>query len=174
MCVLRKNDGLTTLTPSAAKDKNKKNTLQVPPIMNEWIAPNFQLSALNGTVIAINSNIKESLKNSLDKLHVIKPLGIELGTIKGKKFLPSHALAMSPCRAGDAFPSCEIDYRTAIAYLRGEAITIDTPRGHVLLTYHGAALGFVNNLGNRANNLYPKSWRIMSTHAPAMPPHVVI
>ena len=68
-----------------------------------------------------------------------------------------------------AFEKCEVDYHTAIAYLRGESITINAQRGFVLITYQNAILGFVNNLGNRANNLYPKSWRILSTHLPDKP-----
>jgi hypothetical protein len=30
----------------------------------------------------------------------------------------------------------------------------------------GHILGPVKNIGNRANNLYPKEWRIKSTHVP--------
>jgi hypothetical protein len=30
-------------------------------------------------------------------------------------------------------------------------------------------LGFLNNLGNRANNMYPSEWRIRTTHTPERP-----
>ena len=30
----------------------------------------------------------------------------------------------------------------------------------------GQPLGQVKNIGTRANNLYPKEWRIKSTHVP--------
>ena len=30
----------------------------------------------------------------------------------------------------------------------------------------GQTLGQVKNIGNRANNLYPKPWRIKTTHIP--------
>lgn len=79
---------------------------------------------------------------------------------------------MSTLLQQEAFPLCEVDYPTAIAYLRGEALTIDAPRGYVLITYRNASLGFVNNLGNRANNLYPKPWRIMSSHVPEQAPAI--
>ena len=36
----------------------------------------------------------------------------------------------------------------------------NTTRGIVLVTYNGVPLGFVKNLGNRANNMYPQEWRI--------------
>ena len=57
---------------------------------------------------------------------------------------------------------------TCYDFMPPEAITLpaDTPRGHVLLTYQQLPLGFVKNLGNRANNLYPNEWRIKTTHIP--------
>ena len=41
-----------------------------------------------------------------------------------------------------------------------------TPRGYVLVTYKNHPLGFVKNIGNRANNLYPQEWRIRSGFIP--------
>ena len=43
------------------------------------------------------------------------------------------------------------------------------PRGYVVATYEGHALGFLNNLGTRANNLYPQEWRIRSRHNEPFP-----
>ena len=76
---------------------------------------------------------------------------------------------MSIMRDKQKYPTVDIDYTQAIAYLRHEAITLDAaaPRGIVLLTYKDVPLGFAKNLGNRANNLYPQEWRIKSTHIPA-------
>ena len=64
--------------------------------------------------------------------------------------------------------SANLDYPTAISYLRGEAIVLppDVPRGIVTVTFMGQPLGQVKNIGTRANNLYPKEWRIKSTHIP--------
>ena len=61
-----------------------------------------------------------------------------------------------------------LSYSQAIAYLRGEALVLpdDTPRGIVTVSFMGHPLGQVKNLGTRANNLYPKEWRIKSTHIP--------
>ena len=62
----------------------------------------------------------------------------------------------------------ELTYGEALHYLRGEALTLppDTPKGIVTVTYHGIPLGPAKNIGNRANNLYPKPWRIKTTHLP--------
>ena len=53
-------------------------------------------------------------------------------------------------------------------FLRGEAIVLppDTPRGEVTVAFMGHSLGQVKNIGTRANNLYPKPWRIKTTHIP--------
>ena len=68
-------------------------------------------------------------------------------------------------------PIVDITYQQAIAYLRREAITLppETPRGIVVVAYQGNPLGLAKNVGNRANNLYPKPWRILSTHIPDEP-----
>ena len=59
-------------------------------------------------------------------------------------------------------PYIDVDSQTALQYLHGEALHLpaDTPRGIVTITYKGLPLGQAKNIGNRANNLYPKEWRI--------------
>lgn len=71
-------------------------------------------------------------------------------------------------RQAQEAPHVELSYEQAIAYLRREAIVLpaDTPTGIVVVTYHQLPLGLVKNIGTRANNLYPKEWRIKSTHIP--------
>ena len=62
----------------------------------------------------------------------------------------------------------ELTYQQAIAYLRGEALVLpaDTPRGIVAVAFQQQVLGAMKNIGSRANNLYPKEWRIRTTHTP--------
>jgi len=90
--------------------------------------------------------------------------GIHVGEIKGHDIVPAQPLAMAQTLRRDIFPEAEIDRDTAISYLRREAITLPdgTPRGIILLTHASHPLGFVKNLGSRANNLYPTPWRILS------------
>ncbi|MBR5657148.1 MAG: hypothetical protein IKW98_10810 [Prevotella sp.] len=72
-------------------------------------------------------------------------------------------------------PTVDVSYPQAIAYLRREAITLpaETPRGIVIIAYEGHPLGIAKNVGNRANNLYPKPWRILSTHTPETLPKII-
>ena len=69
-----------------------------------------------------------------------------------------------------------LSYSQTIAFLRREALILpaDTPRGIVAVSYEGHVLGLVKNIGNRANNLYPKEWRIKSTYIPETPPQILI
>ncbi len=62
----------------------------------------------------------------------------------------------------------DLSYQEAMKFLRGEALVLppDTPRGEVTVAFMGHPLGQVKNIGTRANNLYPKPWRIKTTHIP--------
>ena len=71
-------------------------------------------------------------------------------------------------RQDGPFPEVELTYQDALKFLRGEALVLppDTPRGLVEVTFQGHPLGTMKNIGSRANNLYPKPWRIKTTHTP--------
>ncbi|MBQ1751890.1 MAG: rRNA cytosine-C5-methyltransferase [Paludibacteraceae bacterium] len=87
--------------------------------------------------------------------------GVPLCSFKGKDEIPAHALAVSKALDVSKTAVCNVDKPTALSYLRREAINIDsTERGYVLITYNNLPLGWVKNLGNRCNNLYPDYWRI--------------
>ena len=65
-------------------------------------------------------------------------------------------------------PQVELTYQQAMAYLRHEALVLpeETPRGLVNVAFQGFPLGPAKNIGSRANNLYPKEWKIKTTHIP--------
>lgn len=96
--------------------------------------------------------------------------GIPVATLKGGKQVPHQGLALSTHLNRRAFPECEVNREEALNYLRRLSISLpsDCERGYVLLTYRGFPLGYVNNLGNRANNLYPQNWKIRSSYAADM------
>ena len=67
-----------------------------------------------------------------------------------------------------SYPQVELSYPQAMAYLRHEALILpeETPRGLVEVCFLGHPLGLAKNIGNRANNLYPKEWKIKTTYIP--------
>lgn len=89
--------------------------------------------------------------------------------------ISSKLRVLTPDLPEGDYPRIDIPYQDALKYLRGEAIVLppDTPKGIVTVTYQGFALGPAKNIGNRANNLYPKPWRIKTTHLPTEPVDII-
>ena len=171
MAAFRK-DGDSPRQDIRTKEKSAKKCDET---VKKWLSSpdEYVLDQQGDLMVAVPQDIRRevaALRGSLNVLHA----GVELATVMGRKTVPHHALAMSLARAADAFPACEVDYPTALRYLRGESISVDGPRGYVLIAHMGAVLGLANNLGNRANNLYPKPLRILSTHLPDAKPAVTI
>ena len=176
LAVLRKHEGEIERMPEAKKKKDKKvkggkggNTvLTVPKELKQWIdTPDDYDFAVSGEKVTAMSSRWSAVFDSLSSYLHILHAGITLAELKGKDFVPQHSLAMSIVR-NDVFPSVELDYSQAISYLRKEAVVLDAsaPHGYVLVKYAGVPLGFVKNIGNRANNLYPQEWRIRSGYLP--------
>jgi len=180
LAVLRKHDDVSDETPrrflktsscleKKKKGKDTKQQLVVPKEAKTWLeeSSDYSLAMKDASVVAFPKAYENEyvmLQRTLKVIHA----GITLGEIKGKDLVPHHSLAMSTALKRDAFPRAELTYEQAIAYLRKEGIILDADvsRGYVLLTYKDAALGFVKNIGNRANNLYPQEWRIRSGYLP--------
>lgn len=136
--------------------------------LNEEESAGYLLSTEGTTIQIFPQQYADELAAMKQSLKIVS-VGVGVGEVKGKDLIPGHALAMSSAllrRA--AFATEEVTYEQAIAYLRKEAITLSATasRGYVLLTYRNIPLGFVKNIGNRANNLYPQEWRIRSGYLP--------
>ena len=168
MCALRKHgEGEDVEIPKrkTKKDKNKKqNAVQpVPRECKEWLlqAQDYIYTWLHDVALAFPVAYQQQYQQLVSTLKLLHA-GIELGSVKGRDFIPHHALAISPQRRTDSFSIVELEYDQAIDYLRREAIVLPTtaPRGYVVVTYQNIPLGWVKNLGQRANNLYPNEWRI--------------
>jgi NOL1/NOP2/fmu family ribosome biogenesis protein len=68
---------------------------------------------------------------------------------------------MSTALNTEAFNRVELSREQALAYLHRDSLSLpEAPIGLLLLTYAGTPIGFVKNVGNRANNMYPTEWRI--------------
>ena len=117
--------------------------------------------------MAISKHWEEVYRQIASSLKVLH-MGIRLAEKKGRDWVPCQSLALSSALKKDIFHRVELSYQQAISYLRRETFALpdETPRGFVLACYRGMPLGFMKNIGNRANNLYPQEWRIRSTHTP--------
>ena len=110
---------------------------------------------------AHQKNSRKILDRVLKKCRVVTD-GFPPPALKGRDLVPDASAPLSLDFDANKYPSIEVELETALEYLRHNPITLpsDTPRGLAVITYRGQRLGMVKNLGTRANNLYPKEWRI--------------
>ena len=86
--------------------------------------------------------------------------GLQIGSLKKNKLVPSHELAMSILNQG-YYPVLELTLEQAQSYLRCETFDLPaTARGYHEVRFESHPLGYINHLGNRFNNNYPSNWRI--------------
>lgn len=151
------------------KNKERRPSNSIPTECKQWLTESNSNTyrLFENEVVAMPADMESLCTLLSNHLHILKS-GITLAEIKGRDALPTHDLAMSTALRTDAFARCSLSYTDALRYLHREAFALppDTPRGFVLVTYRNTPLGFVKNLGNRANNLYPNEWRIRSSHFP--------
>lgn len=154
------------------KNKKKKETQRgktvqapIPAACRKWVNSDadFVYHWKEKELLLFPKQYDELYAPLHDNLNVLQA-GITLGELKGKDLAPAHSLAMTSQLNLEAFPTVEVDFEQAVAFLRKEAISLpeSTPRGYTLITYKQRVLGFVKNVGNRGNNLYPNEWRIRS------------
>ena len=87
--------------------------------------------------------------------------GLTLAEIKGKDLIPSHQFALSKDIDLESTKKIDADYKTAISYLKKEVIYLhDETKGFFLVCHKNIPIGWVKNIGNRCNNLYPQNWKI--------------
>lgn len=166
MAVMRKPEGDITASGGKKRDKTKPAaplkgfTAQCADWINE--PGEYELTENNGLVTAFPKRYLRQLDTLRRHARVIQA-GVAVAAVKGKDLIPEHSLALSTLFRTDRFPAVELTLNQALDYLRRDAITLSdsTPRGYVTVTRGGQPLGFVKNLGNRCNNLYPQNWRII-------------
>lgn len=178
LAVLRKDGGGTgTAVLGEAREKarfKKKKASRIVPELPDgcksWMlhSETYGFREEGGIWIGMHSEHMgrlEQLRGAVKVLHAGVPMAVQ----KGKDWAPAHGLAMSVELNTSAFPVVRIAYGDAVAYLRKEVLVLppNTPKGYVLLVFQDVPLGFVKNIGGRANNLYPQEWKIRTTHLSA-------
>jgi len=162
LTVLRKN---SRVLPSRNNKRDDKKNIKFVTKSN--VSTFSLLNEERWVIIPEENRIKGYDKDRLnDFLLLNKQLkcmhsGLLLGELKGTDFIPSASMALSKKLDRESVETVEVDYRTAISFLKKEAIVLpESSRGYILINFNGQALGWVKNLGNRTNNLYPNEWRI--------------
>lgn len=168
MAVIRKTSGSDVPRLKVSADLPRIAT-PVHDAVAHWMKVPLKYFAYKDEIRAIPEG-SEKLLNALTRHLYILNAGTLIGTAKHNKVVPNHAAAMSVNLDHGQWATHEADHETAIRYLRKEPIDISgMQRGFNLLVYQGLALGWLNVLDTRANNLYPGEWRIRSQSRHDMP-----
>jgi 16S rRNA C967 or C1407 C5-methylase (RsmB/RsmF family)/NOL1/NOP2/fmu family ribosome biogenesis protein len=158
LSVLRK-----TSEENSFKSTLKKQTIQKIPAKLEiyFNQPvNFNLILKNEMMYAIPDFMEKTFALIQSALY-IKKAGIEIGTMKGQDFIPSHELALFT-GINKEISSIEVDKITALRFLKCEQIQADTlQKGWHLIRHQGFALGWAKAVQGRINNYFPKNQRIL-------------
>ncbi len=179
LALLRKTAEAPTLREKKKKAKGgKSQAVQGAATVCKWLKNAEEFKILRSGeqhIVAVRQSLEDTILRIAAAVVTLQT-GIILGEEKGKKIVPQQSLALSSALNKDAFPMAELSYEQAIAYLRHESITLPegTPGGYVIATYKGLPLGFANQIGNRANNLYPAEWRIRTGHLPEKPVNIIM
>lgn len=170
LAVLQKNENeeKCSMKHNTKKQKERKSNSSLLTQYQNYIkdVDRFAFDESENILSAFPVNLADDLFLLKRHLNIIHS-GVVLGEAKGKDFIPCQSLALSNFLDQSKFNTLDISWNMAISFLRKEPLTLSSvPKGIILLTYRDKPLGFVKNLGNRANNLYPNEWRIRSANIP--------
>jgi len=161
LSVIRKNN------TSAIKKRKENNTSKKMPKNLDYIRTyllddeKYDFFIINDVVKAFNKEIANEVNIISNRLHCLHS-GVFVGTIKGKDFVPSHSLALSANLNTQVFPQVNLDKISALKFLHKDNLDFCSKSlGYNLVCHNKNALGWIKNIGNRANNLYPQEWRIL-------------
>ena len=122
-------------------------------------AADFFLSPPSGSVTTLKDGRMYLLPEGLPALvgRVLRA-GVELGRFDGKRFTPSHALAMS-AKVENVRRTAPLDDTACMRWLRGETLASSMPEGWGIATWRGYPVGLAKSAGGTLKNHYPKGLR---------------
>lgn len=114
----------------------------------------------NESIYVLNEKLYEAMTVVRNHLRIVS-MGTPVGERKGSKLIPSAELALSVHLNRKNFHTLELSLDNALTFLKKENVKLtEFRKGYTLVTYNSLPLGWLNVLENRANNLFPKAWRI--------------
>jgi NOL1/NOP2/fmu family ribosome biogenesis protein/23S rRNA U2552 (ribose-2'-O)-methylase RlmE/FtsJ len=162
MCALRKLGAPATFRMPKSKVQSAKTKIDGEAEMRSWLKhpDRWVIRQQERFMSAYPAKYKELIEYISTQLICIST-GFGIAELRGKNVVPQHSLAMLKDMDSSKFTKVDLTLEQALAYLRNEALVLpDVAQGLVLVTYEQVPLGFVKNVGNHCNNLYPKEWRI--------------
>lgn len=129
----------------------------------DFVQSGYTLIEKGGLLKAYPTNVCNEMLSVEYCLRTIRA-GIAVAEKKGDLLIPEAELALSEALNPEAFNVVDVNKNEALRFLSKEPLCFaEASKGYLLLKYKGLPLGFVKNIGNRSNNLWPQGWRIRQT-----------
>lgn len=167
IALLRRNEDNYSLSEGTKRETNSRknrDTVKEQENFNDYYAfaqENLKITPKGKfTLYGDNLYLVPEKLPELNGLRVIRP-GWHLGVFRKNRFEPAHALAMA--LAKDQFKNVinfKSDNKEIKAFLQGETLNIEVPKGWVSITVDGYPLGWGKSDGQRIKNHFPKGLRI--------------
>ncbi len=155
LSAMRKNEHADD--PSVIRNKRREPARKG---LSQWLKGDFTTTQREELVIALPAELADDIDSFSQHLNIVTR-GVALYTDKHGKLVPEHASALCVDLDHTQFPIIDLNREQALQYLRKETIDVlPSQRGFCLVRFEGTALGWVNALDKRINNLYPSNWRI--------------
>ncbi len=141
------------------------NKMEIPgkkemQVIGEWIKQeDLELTRNDKTIYAWPRTARSDFEFIISRLRVIYS-GVTIGEMVRDKLIPGHSLALSKLLR-PSVRRIELNKEDAIRFLQKKELKSPVEKGWQVASYEGHALGWLNGLAGRANNYYPKDWRIL-------------
>jgi len=171
LTLIRKKEGSDLFSiPKKIKSRLEKMPKQFTEV-RKWLSTTDSEFFTKSDFIVAFPEDKIQLLNALSEQLRVISYGLTVAQFKKNDLLPEHTFALSIDRNPLVFDTVDLDLRDALLFQKKDEIRISsTTKGWLLVQYQGIPLGFIKNLGNRANNYFPKEWRIrMALPEPPVP-----
>jgi 16S rRNA C967 or C1407 C5-methylase (RsmB/RsmF family)/NOL1/NOP2/fmu family ribosome biogenesis protein len=158
---LRKRDGATSRPDKKGKISFDRASKAESTVLKEYLSTGDFVHLKNREqLLAFPAHWEKELNMLSQKLRLIS-YGLNMGEWMKGKLNPSPELALSTHFNSLEFPALDVDLEDALRFLSKSDLAISSSiNGWNLIRYKGLILGWIKQIGHRANNYWPGYWRI--------------
>ena len=156
--------GRSGKSPKSRKNIFTKATAKESEELCRWVKEpeRFQYMRIGDNYYGYYAGQINEIRSIAENLNTIYS-GVCMGQMFGGKLKPDHSLAMYYGLNRAKVHETELTLQESLQYLKRQDISVADrmQEGINLVSYSGETLGWAKRIGNRINNLYPKSQMIL-------------
>lgn len=159
---LQQTGGASSGSHSAYRYEKSSTSASYHQGLKGWVDEGLEIRVRSreNELFLIPAALEQALQELEQVLHLRKS-GVRAGAMMRDQFIPDHELVLSQYLSGSA-PRIELTREEALRFLRKQDVNPQgSSKGWFTVTHAGLPVGLIKHLGNRVNNYYPSSWRIL-------------